>query len=44
MSKKLIGISITIFGLLVFFSNQENAWIVSAILLGFGSGIFLWKD
>ena len=32
------------FGVLVFFSNEENAWIVSAVLLGLGSGIFFWKD
>jgi multisubunit Na+/H+ antiporter MnhG subunit len=44
MSKKTIGISIALFGVLIFFSNEDNAWIVSAILLGFGSGIFFWKD
>jgi multisubunit Na+/H+ antiporter MnhG subunit len=44
MSKKTIGILIAIFGVLVFFSNNENAWIVSAAFLGAGSGIFLWKD
>jgi len=44
MDKKTIGMLIAIFGVLVFFSNQENAWIVSAIFLGFGSGIFFWKD
>jgi|TARA_B110000444_G_C18279620_1_gene340162 multisubunit Na+/H+ antiporter MnhG subunit len=44
MSKKTIGISITLFAVLIFFSNEENAWIVSAILLGLGSGIFFWKD
>jgi uncharacterized membrane protein YjjB (DUF3815 family) len=44
MSKKIIGLVIAIFGLLLFFSSTENAWIISAILLGFGSGIFFWKD
>ena len=44
MGKKTIGLSIAIFGALVFFSNQENAWIISAVLLGFGSGVFFWKD
>jgi hypothetical protein len=44
MSKKTIGISIAFFGVLVFFSSETNAWIVSAIFLGFGSGIFFWKD
>jgi|TARA_B110000914_G_C15366900_1_gene401303 multisubunit Na+/H+ antiporter MnhG subunit len=44
MSKKTLGISIALFGVIIFFSNLENAWIVSAVLLGFGSGIFFWKD
>jgi multisubunit Na+/H+ antiporter MnhG subunit len=44
MSKKLIGIMIAILGSLIFFSNSENAWIVSAVLLGLGSGIFFWKE
>ena len=44
MNKKTIGLLIAIFGVLIFFSNEESAWIVSAILLGLGSGIFFWKD
>ena len=44
MGKKSIGISIAIFGALVLFSNEENTWIVSAVLLGIGSGIFFWKE
>ena len=44
MNKKAIGISIVIFGVLIFFSSEENAWIVSAILLGVGSGVFFWKE
>jgi|TARA_B100000780_G_scaffold252420_1_gene199505 hypothetical protein len=44
MGKKTIGISVAIFGVLVLFSNEESAWIVSAVLLGFGSGIFFWKE
>tara|TARA_B110000971_G_C19507994_1_gene276123 strand:- start:203 stop:337 length:135 start_codon:yes stop_codon:yes gene_type:complete len=43
MDKKVIGISVAIFGSLIFFSNVENAWIVSALFLGAGSGIFFWK-
>jgi len=43
MSKQTIGMLIAIFGAIVFFSNYENAWIISAIFLGFGSGIFFWK-
>ncbi len=44
MSKKIIGIMIAILGSLIFFSDAENAWIISAILLGAGSGIFFWKE
>jgi multisubunit Na+/H+ antiporter MnhG subunit len=43
MSKKTIGISIALLGAIILFSSEENAWIISAILLGFGSGIFFWK-
>jgi hypothetical protein len=44
MSKKIIGILIAIFGSLVFFSSADNAWVISAVFLGAGSGIFFWKD
>jgi hypothetical protein len=44
MGKKTIGIAISIFGALALFSSVENAWIISAVLLGVGSGIFFWKD
>ena len=44
MSKKIIGILIAIFGTLIIFSSNENAWIFSAVLLGAGSGVFFWKD
>ena len=44
MSKKTIGMSIALFGVFIFFSSEANAWVVSAIFLGFGSGIFFWKD
>ena len=44
MGKKTTGITIAIFGVLVLFSSAENAWIISAILLGLGSGIFFWKN
>jgi hypothetical protein len=44
MGKKTTGISVAIFGVLVLFSNEESAWIISAVLLGFGSGIFFWKE
>ena len=40
MGKKTIGISIAVLGALILFSSEENAWIVSAVFLGVGSGIF----
>tara|TARA_B100000780_G_C20797822_1_gene316849 strand:+ start:134 stop:268 length:135 start_codon:yes stop_codon:yes gene_type:complete len=43
MDKKTIGILITIFGMLILFSSNQNAWILSACFLGAGSGIFFWK-
>jgi len=44
MGKKTTGVTIAIFGALVLFSSVENAWIISAVFLGFGSGVFFWKD
>ena len=43
MNKKTIGILIAIFGVLILFSNDNNAWIISAALVGTGSGVFFWK-
>ena len=44
MESKTLGIIVVIFGTLVLFSDQEFAWIVSAISIGIGSGIFFWKE
>jgi|TARA_B110000971_G_C19909502_1_gene453831 hypothetical protein len=44
MNNKTIGIIIIVFGALVLYSDQGPAWIVSAVSIGVGSGIFLWKD
>ncbi len=44
MDNKTLGIIIIIFGGLVLFSEQDYAWIVSAISVGIGTGIFFWKD
>jgi multisubunit Na+/H+ antiporter MnhG subunit len=44
MNKKTTGILIAVLGAIILFSSEENAWIVSAILLGVGSGIFFWKE
>tara|TARA_B100001063_G_scaffold222622_1_gene229233 strand:- start:610 stop:768 length:159 start_codon:yes stop_codon:yes gene_type:complete len=45
MNNKTLGIIILLFGGLVLYSEQEYAWIISAIAIGAGSGIiFFWKD
>ena len=44
MNNKTLGVIIIVFGGLVLYSEQEFAWIVSAIAIGIGSGIFFWKE
>ena len=44
MNNKTLGIILIVFGGLVLYSAQESAWIVSAIAIGSGSGIFFWKE
>ena len=44
MNNKTPGIIIIVFGGLVLYSKQEYAWVVSAIAIGIGSGIFFWKE
>ena len=44
MNNKTLGIIIIVFGGLVLYSKQEYAWVVSAIAIGIGSGIFFWKE
>ena len=44
MSNKTLGIIIIVFGSLVLYSKQEYAWIISAVSIGIGSGIFFWKE
>jgi|TARA_B110000438_G_C15672722_1_gene588873 hypothetical protein len=44
MNNKTLGIVIIVFGGLVLYSEHEWAWIVSAIAIGIGTGIFFWKD
>ena len=44
MSNKTLGIIAILFGGLILYSEQEYAWIISAISIGIGSGIFFWKD
>ena len=44
MNNRTLGIIIIVLGGLVLYSEQESAWILSAALIGIGSGIFFWKD
>ena len=44
MNNKTLGIIIIVFGGLVLYSEQEYAWIVSAVSIGIGSGIFFWIE
>ena len=44
MNNKTKGSIIIVLAMLVFFSKHEYAWIMSAVLLGVGSGVFLWKQ
>ena len=44
MNNKTLGIILIVFGGLVLYSEQEYAWIFSAIAIGIGSGIFFWKE
>ena len=44
MNNKTLGIILIVFGGLVLYSEQEYAWVVSAIAIGIGSGIFFWKE
>jgi len=44
MKNKTLGIIIVLLGVVMIFGEHEKAWIVSAILIGFGSGLFFWKN
>ena len=44
MNNKLLGLIIVVFGGLVLYSQQEYAWIISAVSIGVGTGIFFWKE
>ena len=44
MSNKLLGGITIVLGLLIFFAQNENDWIFSAILLGVVRGLFFWDD
>ena len=44
MNNTLSGFMIVDFGGLALYSQEEYAWIVSAISIGIGTGIFFWKE
>ena len=44
MNNKTLGIIAIVFGSLVLYSEQEYAWIISAVFIGIGTGIWFWKD
>ena len=44
MNNKTLGIIAIVFGSLVLYSEQEYAWIISAVFIGAGTGIWFWKD
>tara|TARA_Y100000816_G_C25724453_1_gene381822 strand:+ start:25 stop:183 length:159 start_codon:yes stop_codon:yes gene_type:complete len=44
MKNSTIGILLVIAGVLSIFVKHDNSWIISALLIGGGSGIFFWKD
>ena len=44
MKNRHLGILLVLAGVLTIFVKHESAWIVSAILIGGGTGIFFWKD
>ena len=43
MNNKTIGIIAIVFGSLVLYSQEEYSWIISAIFIGIGTGIWFWK-
>ena len=44
INNKTLGIILIVFGGLVLYNEREYAWVVSAIAIGIGSGIFFWKE
>ena len=44
MKNSTLGILIVLAGDLKIFDQQESSWIVSALLIGGGTGMFLWRD
>ena len=44
MKNRHLGILLVIAGDYPYLWKHESAWIISAILIGGGTGIFFWKD
>ena len=44
MKNRHLGILLVLAGVITIFVKHESAWIISAILIGGGTGIFFWKD
>jgi multisubunit Na+/H+ antiporter MnhG subunit len=44
MKNTTLGILLVLAGVLTIFVKHESAWIVSALLIGGGSGLVFWKD
>ena len=44
LKNSTIGILIVLAGVGTIFVNHEFAWIISAVLIGGGTGLFFWKD
>ena len=44
MKNRHLGILLVLAGVITIFVKHESAWIVSAILIGGGTGVFFWKD
>ena len=44
MKNRHLGILLVLAGVITIFVKHESAWIISAVLIGGGTGIFFWKD
>ena len=44
MKNRHLGILLVLAGVITIFVKHESAWIISAILIGGGTGIFFWKE
>ena len=44
MKNRHLGILLVLADVITIFVKHESAWILSAILIGGGTGIFFWKD